>query len=93
MIYHFKSLVLVRKGRAFYATLYQEVFFGNPGGGGSLIKDVLSLNNSTCVSNYLCIQIDQSDFGLREYRLCTAWSGCCHRGTRTTIASYTIYTV
>ena len=36
MIYHFKSLVLVRKGRAFYATLYQEVFFGNPGGGGSL---------------------------------------------------------
>ena len=38
MIYHFKSLVLVRKGRAFYATLYQEVFFGNPGGGGSLSK-------------------------------------------------------
>ena len=38
MIYHFKSLVLVRKGRAFYATLYQEVFFGNPGGGGSLNK-------------------------------------------------------
>ena len=36
MIYHFKSLVLVRKGRAFYATLYQEVFFANPGGGGSL---------------------------------------------------------
>ena len=36
MIYHFKSLVLVRKGRAFYHTLYQEVFFGNPGGGGSL---------------------------------------------------------
>ena len=35
MIYHSKSLVLVRKGRAFYATLYQEVFFGNPGGGGS----------------------------------------------------------
>ena len=33
MIYPFKSLVLVRKGRAFYATLYQEVFFGNPGGG------------------------------------------------------------
>ena len=33
MIYHFKSLVLVRKGRAFYATLYQEVFLGNPGGG------------------------------------------------------------
>ena len=33
MIYHFKSLVLVRKGRAFYTTLYQEVFFGNPGGG------------------------------------------------------------
>ena len=32
MIYHSKSLVLVRKGRAFYATLYQEVFFGNPGG-------------------------------------------------------------
>ena len=36
MIYHFKSLVMVRKGRAFYATLYQEVFFANPGGGGSL---------------------------------------------------------
>ena len=36
MIYHSKSLVLVRKGRAFYATLYQEVFFGNPGWGGSL---------------------------------------------------------
>ena len=36
MIYHSKSLVLVRKGRAFYATLYQEVFFGNPEGGGSL---------------------------------------------------------
>ena len=36
MIYHYKNLVLVRKGRAFYATLYQEVFFGNPGGGGSL---------------------------------------------------------
>ena len=28
---------MVRKGgRAFYATLYQEVFSGNPGGGGSL---------------------------------------------------------
>ena len=40
MIYDFKSLVLVRKGRAFYTTLYQEVFFGNPGGGGSLIKFV-----------------------------------------------------
>ena len=38
MINHFKSLVLVRKGRAFYATLYQEAFFGNPGGGGSLIQ-------------------------------------------------------
>ena len=36
MIYHSKSLVLVRKGRAFYATLYQEVFFGNPGERGSL---------------------------------------------------------
>ena len=36
MIYNFKSLVLVRKRCAFYATLYQEVFFGNPGGGGSL---------------------------------------------------------
>ena len=41
MIYHSKSLVLVRKGRAFYATLYQEVFFGNPGGGGSLVAQVL----------------------------------------------------
>ena len=27
---------MVRKGRAFYATLYQEVFFGKTGGGGSL---------------------------------------------------------
>ena len=36
MIYHSKILVLVRKGCAFYETLYQEVFFWNPGGGGSL---------------------------------------------------------
>ena len=36
MLYHFKSLVLVRKGRAFYSTLYQDVFFGKTGGGGSL---------------------------------------------------------
>ena len=43
MIYHFKSLVLVRKGRAFYATLYQEVFFGKTGGGGSL-KDSFVLD-------------------------------------------------
>ena len=43
MIYHFKSLVLVRKGRAFYATLYQEVFFANPGGGGSLSTVFLAL--------------------------------------------------
>ena len=41
MIYHSKSLVLVRKGRAFYATLYQEVCFGNPGGGGSLTSDLI----------------------------------------------------
>ena len=41
MIYHFKSLVLVRKGRAFYTTLYQEVFFGNPGG-GRVLKYALS---------------------------------------------------
>ena len=33
MIYHSKSLVLVRKGCAFDKTLYQEVFFGNPVGG------------------------------------------------------------
>ena len=33
MIFNSKSLVLVRKGRAFYETLYQEVFFLNPGGG------------------------------------------------------------
>ena len=33
MIHHFKSLVLVRKGCAFYATLYQKVFFGKTGGG------------------------------------------------------------
>ena len=32
-IFHSKSLVLVRKGRAFYTTLFQEVFFGNPRGG------------------------------------------------------------
>ena len=32
-----KSLVLVRKSYVFYATLYQEVFVCNPGGGrGSL---------------------------------------------------------
>ena len=42
MIYHFKSLVLVRKGRAFYATLYQEVFFANPGGGGSLMLKIVT---------------------------------------------------
>ena len=36
MIYHSKILVLVRKGCAFYETLYQEVFFWNPGGVGSL---------------------------------------------------------
>ena len=33
-IYSIKKVVLVRKGRAFYAPLYQEVFFGDPGGGG-----------------------------------------------------------
>ena len=38
MIYHFKSLVWVRKGRAFYTTLYQEVFLAIQGGGGSLRK-------------------------------------------------------
>ena len=43
MIYHFKSLVLVRKDRAFYATLYQEVFFGNSGGGGSVSPDIFIL--------------------------------------------------
>ena len=32
-MYSIKKIVLVRKGRAFYATLYQEVFFCNPGGG------------------------------------------------------------
>ena len=32
-IYSIKKTVLFRKGRAFYATLYQEVFFGNSGGG------------------------------------------------------------
>ena len=36
MIYHFKSLVLVRKGRSFYETLYQEVFFGKTRGGRAL---------------------------------------------------------
>ena len=43
MIYHYKSLVLVRKGRAFYVTLYQEVFFGNPEGGGSLMNSKVEL--------------------------------------------------
>ena len=33
MIFNSKSLVLVRKGRAFYETLYQEVFFFIHGGG------------------------------------------------------------
>ena len=37
MIYHSKSLVLVRKGRAFYETLYQGCFFLIQGGGTSLI--------------------------------------------------------
>ena len=44
MIYHSKSLVLVSKGCAFYATLYQEVFLGETGGGGSL---TLSLGQIT----------------------------------------------
>ena len=34
-IYSIKKL-LVRKGRAFYATLYQEMFFCNPAGVGVL---------------------------------------------------------
>ena len=37
-IFNFKKIVLVRKGRAFYTTLYQEVFFCNPGGRGVLKK-------------------------------------------------------
>ena len=37
MIFNSKSLVLVRKGHPFYETLYQEVFFCNPRGDGSLI--------------------------------------------------------
>ena len=49
MIYHFKSLVLVRKGRAFYTTLYQEVFFGNPGGGGSLNNQISVLSYGVCI--------------------------------------------
>ena len=36
MIYHSESLVLVRKGRAFYETLYQGCFFEIQGGGMSL---------------------------------------------------------
>ena len=36
MIFHSKSLVLVRKGRAYYATLYQDVFFGKKREGGVL---------------------------------------------------------
>ena len=35
-IYSIQNLALVRKGRAFYATLYLVVFFGNPEGGVSL---------------------------------------------------------
>ena len=31
-----KYIFLVRKGRALYTTLYQEVFFFNPGEGGFL---------------------------------------------------------
>ena len=33
----------MRKGCAFYATLYQEMLFGNPGGGGSLIYQLITL--------------------------------------------------
>ena len=54
MIYHFKSLVLVRKGREFYATLYQEVFFGNPGGGGSL-----KLSYCCAMKNHLTVCISE----------------------------------
>ena len=50
MIYHFKNLDLVRKGRAFYAALYQEVFFGNPGGGGSLRLAYIKPNFSTTLT-------------------------------------------
>ena len=41
MIYASKILVLVRKGRSFYATLDEEGFLGNPGGGGSLRKKIV----------------------------------------------------
>ena len=40
MIYHSKSLVLARKGRAFYEALYQGCFFEIQGGGTSLIRAV-----------------------------------------------------
>ena len=52
MIYHFKSSVLVRKGRAFYATLYQEVFFGKTGGGGSLNRVQAYITCSSPVWEY-----------------------------------------
>ena len=39
-IYSIQKLVLVWKGRVFYATVYQEVFFVNPGGkGGVSLKE------------------------------------------------------
>ena len=34
---------MVRKGRAFYATLYQVVFFAKQGGGGSLTSNISML--------------------------------------------------
>ena len=38
---------MVWKGRTFYATLYQEVFFGNPGSGGSLNVCASTVRNWT----------------------------------------------
>ena len=62
MIYHFKSSVLVRKGRAFYATLYQEVFFGKTGGGGSLNRVQAYITCSSPVWEYftMCSNEDMS---------------------------------
>ena len=57
-----KKIVLVRKGCAFYATLYQEVFFCNPGKGGSLIffrpvKKVKYINNYKEVFDFIQMRL------------------------------------
>ena len=67
MIYHFKSLVLVRKGRPFYETLYQEVFFGNPGGGGSLrCARFLFHISFSYIIGYIIFQLKQIHLGFDQ---------------------------